>query len=246
MAREIPAEEAIRDAAAESEYAIEEVERVAQVIHDAVQDNLYEHYDGALNSGGADNLLYEIGDEVIFALSPYDLFREVRDYGEEVENGLVLTAAEAFLKNFQAGGETVAVAGTLARSRDPPMFYPIKVFKTDEWKRGEAHALQMFEAYTSRAKMSASEALDYWATERMGHTPEKWAGYRDVGSEAVRKNRRQAKDKIGENGLGSGHENNNIHVAFLDDVPEDGPYDEDEDRYLVPEDGRLVWESGEE
>jgi hypothetical protein len=120
------------------------------------------------------------------------------------------------------------------------------VQKPEQWQLGEAHALQMFEAYTSRANMTASEALDYWVTQRMNKSPAEWAGYRDVGGEAVRKNRRQAKEKVNENGLGSGYEENDIQVASRDDLPEDGVYDEEEDRYFMPFEGYLTWEGNKE
>ncbi len=98
----------------------------------------------------------------------------------------------------------------------------------------------MFEAYTSRAEMSASEALDYWVTERMGKRADRWAGFRDVGAEAVRKNRRQARDKVAENGLGSGYENNNITAVSEEEMPDDGVYDDENDRYFMPFDGYLT------
>ncbi len=246
MARTLPDEEAIRETAADSEYTAEAIEEAVKVVHDAVQSNLYDHYDSALNSGGPDNLLYEIGSEVFFAFSPREVLRQVKDYDDSFDNQLILLAIEANLNDFQADGRTISISGTLARHRDPPAFYPIGVQKTDEWQRGEAHALQMFEAYTSRAEMSASEALDYWATERMGKRADRWAGFRNVGAEAIRKNRRQAREKVSENGLGSGHENNDIYAVKKEDTPEDGVYDDDEDRYFMPFDGYLTHTSDEE
>ena len=239
-------DEFVRESAAESEYTVSQVEEAVQTIHDAVQDNLYDHYDDALNSGGPDHLLYEIGDEVYFALSPLEVVKEVRDYGAELDKYLVIAGADAYLRFFQDNGHTVSISGTLARHRSHPNFYPIRVFKTEEWKRGEAHALQMFQAYTSRAEMSAAEALDYWASNRMRDGAMGWAGYRDVGPEAVRKNRRQAEEKLDENGLGSGHENNDIRAVPTEKIPENGTHDEDEDRYYIPTDGVLVWEDDEE
>jgi len=195
MERAIPGEEAIREAAAASEYTADQVRAAAECIHDVIQDDLYDYYDKAINSGGVDNLLYELGDEVVFALAPRRIARETKRYDDSLEEGQIFAAIEASLTDFQADDRTVAISGTVARSRDPPAFYPIRVKKTEEWQLGEAHALQMFEAYTSRAEMSASEALDYWVTDRMGKRPEEWAAFRNVGAEAVRKNRRQGRER---------------------------------------------------
>lgn len=45
----LPSEDAIQEAAADSEYTADVIEEAAGVIHDAVQSNLYEYYDSALN-----------------------------------------------------------------------------------------------------------------------------------------------------------------------------------------------------
>lgn len=44
--------------------------------------------------------------------------------------------------------------------------------------------------------LSPSEILDFWVTQEMSYSPDEWAEIRSVTAEAVRKNCRQARDKI--------------------------------------------------
>ncbi|MBX0305469.1 hypothetical protein [Haloarcula salinisoli] len=44
--------------------------------------------------------------------------------------------------------------------------------------------------------LTPPEVLDYWMTGEMGNAPKEWASQRDVHPEAVRKNVRQAKEKL--------------------------------------------------
>ncbi len=44
--------------------------------------------------------------------------------------------------------------------------------------------------------LTPPEMLDYWMTEELGNAPKEWASQRDVHPEAVRKNVRQAREKL--------------------------------------------------
>ena len=44
--------------------------------------------------------------------------------------------------------------------------------------------------------LTPPEILDYWMTEELGNAPKEWASQRDVHPEAVRKNVRQAREKL--------------------------------------------------
>jgi hypothetical protein len=44
--------------------------------------------------------------------------------------------------------------------------------------------------------LSPAEMLDYWMVEQQGWTPRKWSNERQIGAEAVRKNVRQAREKL--------------------------------------------------
>jgi hypothetical protein len=46
-------------------------------------------------------------------------------------------------------------------------------------------------------ELSPAEILDYWMVEERGWPPQQWSNDRQVGAEAVRKNVRQAREKLG-------------------------------------------------
>lgn len=242
MARDILREEYITSAASESDYGVEEVRDAVRQIHDAVQANLLDHYERCWLSGGLDYHLYDIDDEVWFALGEERVVEDLRDQDTEISPGLRRTALAAFRDAFQANGDTITLYRNIAERRTDPMFYPVCVQKSEEWVRGEQHTMQMFEAFVSRSKMSAAEALDYWATEFMDEGAATWCGKRDVSAEAVRKNRRQAQEKMAEYGFGDEYDVNDIHVDKAENGPDEGVFDEGSERYYVPIGGRLTYE----
>lgn len=50
--------------------------------------------------------------------------------------------------------------------------------------------------YFLHQRLSPAELLDYWMVQKTEFTPKNWAKVRDVHPEAVRKNIRQAKNKL--------------------------------------------------
>lgn len=68
----------------------------------------------------------------------------------------------------------------------------------------------------------------------MNTTPEGWGGKRNVQAEAVRKNVRQAKEKLGDGELGAAHERTRIRAVSTDEIPADGPHDPETDVFYVP------------
>lgn len=238
--RDIVRDSIIAETAEASGYSVEEVRRAVRVIHDAVRENLHEHYKRCWLEGGLDYHLFEVDDEVWFAMGRAEVADDLRSVDKELDLQLQAVGASAYQAQFQSNGDTISLYRNIVEQRENPMLYPIGTTKSEEWQRGEYHVMQVLQAFVNRAEMSPAEALDYWATEHRHNPPSEWAGSRRVGVEAIQKNQRQAEEKLAENGLGSGHDVNDVRVENEEDIPEDGVYDEEEERYYVPIDGTLA------
>lgn len=239
MAEKAIREREVREVAADSAYTAEEIAAAAETVHKAVRTNLVKHYEKCFVEGGLNYHLYDIEDEAWFAMGEEMVHEDLRDYGADLDRSLVLSVLGAFERVFQGDGSTITIPRPIARRRKDPMFYPVRVRKSDEWLAGEQHVMQLLKAFTKRAEMTPSEALDYWATEWQSKQASWWAGQRRVSSEAVRKNTRKAVDKINENGLGDGYESNMLRVSDAEDRNDKDVYDEESERYYVPIDGTL-------
>jgi hypothetical protein len=116
---------------------------------------------------------------------------------------------------------TLAVPGAIARYHKSDLWYPIHVPYPDEWQNGEWHSFQRFQELVSRYELSPAEALDYWAVERNNEDALSWGGKRNVQPEAVRKNIRQAKEKLNDEDLGAAHKTEQIQIVPAGDVPDE-------------------------
>lgn len=236
----------IEETAEDSDYSVEEISDAIQTIHDAIRSNLHDHYERCWLSGGMDYHLYELDDQVWFAMGDHEIRDDLRKADMDLEFGLQVTASEAFRDEFQVNGKTISMYRNIVERRSDPMLYPVATTKSEGWQEGEFHAYQTLKALVNRPQMSPAEALDYWVVEHLGTGQSEWAGARRVGEEAVRKNVRQAREKISEKGLGSGYDVNDIRVVDAEDWPDDSVFDEDRNRYYLPIGGHLAREGGEE
>jgi len=65
----------------------------------------------------------------------------------------------------------------------------------DVWRRSRLVLSWWFQELAEDG-LTPPEILDYWMTEELGNAPKEWASQRDVHPEAVRKNVRQAREKL--------------------------------------------------
>lgn len=224
----------LEEAAANNNFTVADLEGVEGKLQSAIQDRLNEHWEKCRLQGGEDYWLRENHNGVWLALNEYELHEELREAEVEVDNNLVKVVAFAHLEGFQQMNATIAVPGGIARYHKHDFWYPIFVPFPEEWQKGEWHSLQRLQELVSRYKLSPAEALDFWAVERHNEDGVSWGGKRDVQPEAVRKNVRQAKEKLKDDDLGAAHEKERFRVVSVDEVPDDKPHDEDEDPFYIP------------
>jgi hypothetical protein len=231
----------LTEVAAESEYTREELAEAEQTIEQALQEGLLKHYKSSRVRGGTDYwiLTEEQGETpgVWLALTTLDLTKALRDTGYDVERGKLAAVAIAHLDRFQDIGFTIGIPGSVARRVTDPMFYPIFVEYPEGWRDGEHHSLQRFQRLLGNFDLSSAEALDYWATTRMNQDAKDWAGVRGVDPEAVRKNVRQAHEKIEarrEDESESPYEVNRLRTVDVEEVPDDDPHDPEKDMFYAP------------
>lgn len=221
--------------AAENEVTKSDLEEYAEEIHEALQENLHEHFRRCRLESGSDYWILEHPrDGVWLALTKYQIQEELRKTDHEIDHEKIHAVAHASLDEFQNKGWTVEVPGSVWRSRDADIFFPIYVRYPEGWMEGQYFTFQRIQEFVWRYEMSPAEAMDYWTTEYMNRKPESWAGKRNVGPEAIRKNVRQAKEKLDDPENGATHEKAQFKTVSLDDVPEDKIHDTDKDVVYVP------------
>lgn len=233
----------LTEVAAESTFTREQLATAAEVVEKALQDRLPRHYEHSRLRSGTDYWLLNNNQGtdagVWLAFTIEELKKELRETGYDVESGQLAAVAIAHLEQFQAMGYTVGVPGPIARRTKDPAFYPIYVEYPEGWQDGEYNTLQRFQRLLARFDLSPAEALDYWAMERMNKASYDWSSVRGVGPEAVRKNVRQAEEKIEtlrEDETETPYETNRLRVVDLEEVPSGDPHDPDKDMLYVPTD----------
>lgn len=227
-------EDQLKETAAETGYTYDELVQTAEKLERAIQSRFHKHFERCHLSAGHDYWLLERRDGVWLAFNEAQLHDEMKRADIEFDPTKLKLVATAHLHAFQERDITIAVPGTVARSLRDPFFYPISVDTPDGWEEGQIYARQQFQELVSRYNCSPAEALDYWAVEEMYEDSISWAGKRNVDPEAVRKNVRQAKEKLNDDDLGATHENADIRPVRIDEVPAEKPHDPDEDMIYVP------------
>lgn len=238
----------ITNAAADSEYTADELSQTAKELERAIQSRLVKHFERCRLKSGGDYWLLEDHrgrPGVWLAFNQFEFEEELRKADRDCDPGMLFAVASAYLEQFQARDLTIAIPGPVARSYNDPFFVPIHVGYPDGWEDGEWHAFQRFQELIWRYDMTPAEALDYWIVSRLNQSPSEWAGKRNVQAEAVRKNVRQASDKLLDDDLGAAHEREQIRPVNATDVPSDGLHDDEKDLFYVPTDGSGEFDSSE-
>lgn len=224
----------LKDIAAESSYTLDELKEADEKLEKALQGELLEHFKKSRLQSGPDYWLLEDGGGVWLVFNMDGIEMELQSADVEYDYDKIWLVAYASLDEFQSKDLTVAVPGTVARSRKKHLYFPIYVRFPEEWQRGEQHAMQRLQELVSRYEMSPSEAMDWWAVQLMDEKPTEWARKRNIQPEGVRKNVRQAKEKLQDDDLGATHENGQFRPVSTDEIPAESPHDEDEDVFYVP------------
>lgn len=221
------------------EYPSSELAETADNLHSAIQNQFNDHFKWCFLRSGRNYWLLEEKTGVWLAMNKFEIAQQMRDSDIEYDKEKLISVAYAYLEQFQDKGLTIKVPGAVARKLEDPFFHPIFVPYPDDWDKSEYNKLQRFQMLVWRYEMTPAEALDYWATRRMNQSAAEWAGKRNVQTEAVRKNVRQAEDKLGDDELGATHEKNLIQAVSVDEVPNGKPHNEEEDVFYVPTDESL-------
>jgi len=229
----------LEEAAENNDFSLSELEEVEEKLVSAIQSRLNKHWKHSQLRSGEDYWLLEDGQGVWLALNDYELHEELREADIECNSRLVKVVAFGHLVGFQQQNATIAVPGAIARYNKSDLWYPIYVPFPEEWQNGERHSRQRLQRLVSRYNMSPAEALDYWATTRHNEDSNSWGAKRDVQPEAVRKNVRQAKEKLNDEDLGAAHEKEKIRIVSTDEVPSDKPHDEEKDLFYIPTEEHL-------
>ncbi|SEP33477.1 hypothetical protein SAMN05216388_10982 [Halorientalis persicus] len=227
-------EQRLREKAANSEYTVDELDLLAESLERTLQSQLTEHFKQSRLKRGPDYWLLEDSHGVWLALSEYELQKMLKEAEVEFDSQKLLKIAFAHLESFQDMGYTIAVPMSVARYLEDSLFFAIYVRFPEEFQNGEYHTFQRFQELLYRYEMSPAEALDYWAVEHMNESARGWGAKRNVQPEAIRKNIRQAKEKLKDEELGATHENSVLRTASVDEIPPGKPHDPEKDLLYVP------------
>jgi hypothetical protein len=235
MGSATPSEEHLKELAANTEYTLNELDATAETLQETLQERLNKLFENNRLHSEDDYWLIDMSGGAWIGFSIMELAEELRRTGHEYDNAQLQAVAYAHLEYFQDTMEmTVAVPAPVARRLEDAFIFPIYVSYPEEWRECQTHVLLRFQELVWRYGMSPAEALDYWVTEIQGQKLSMWAGKRGVEPEAVRKNVRQAREKIEDESLGAASKETNIRAVSLQEVPEDSPYDEEEGIFYVP------------
>lgn len=231
----------LAEAAQYTAWTKSELVEVADALQYALQSRFTHYYESSKLSGGSDHWLVNerMGTEAAWlAFTESEIVNDtsvrenvLSEYDREALN-IVLAAN---LLTFQELDYTIEIPGTVARQVTDPFYYAIWVPYPESWHDAQYHTFQQFQKYINRYEMSTAEALDYWVTEIADQSLNRWAASRGVGEEAVRKNRRQAQEKLSNDELGATHSNGDIQAVPIERIPDDDPHNEDEDMFYTPE-----------
>lgn len=224
----------LKEIAAESELTIGELSETADKLEEAIQSRLLKHFKRCHLEAGRSYWILDRPNGAWLAFNEFQLHDEMKRADIEFDPGKLKSVASAHLDAFQAKDITIAVPGPVARSLKDPFFFPIFVEYPDGWDEGQIHSRQQLQELVSRYDCSPAEALDYWAVEEMYEDTVSWGGKRNVKPEAVRKNVRQAKEKLKDDDLGATHEDADIRPVRIKEVPAGDPHDPDKDIFYVP------------
>lgn len=231
-------DEHLSKVAAETTHTISDLRETADKLEQAIQSRLPEHFQSSRLYSGLDYWVLEHQDGrdrgIWLAFNKFELHEEMRETDIEFGSKRLLAVAHAHLDQFQALDLTLAIPGPISRKYEDPFFFPIFVSYPPNWEDSEWNTYQRFEELVGRYGLTPAEALDYWVLTRTNFNPTDWAGTRDVHPEAVRKNVRQAKDKMADIDAEPRRERNQIRAVDIDDIPDDSPHDTDTDLFYIP------------
>lgn len=186
----------IRDAAADHPVTTKQVRNVLRELQTALESKLNSLYEDAWIWGGAQTHLYDTEDGVFFAMTSHHLMQLLDD----VDKDAFRAACVAHEYQAQLLGFTVDRPTSYADNLKSD-YQPVFVRYPDHWLDALHHARQRM-MYLLHHDLTPAEALDFWALEHgMGclsgdQARRRWHVARDVDREAVRKTRRQAKEKL--------------------------------------------------
>lgn len=189
-------EDDIENAAARGELSPDEIEQALDQVQEAAEDDVGDLFESAFHTN--DKITTPA---VVICHHPAEhlIFGANTEYLDHVSDEADLTdvEAQAVQDAFYSYAEYRSESGfgvnreTVAKNRNNLLV----IEKPDGWGTAQLVAIWEFGSLCS-VGLTPAEALDYWVIEQQDWTPNTWSESRRVGPEAIRKNCRQAREKL--------------------------------------------------
>jgi len=181
----------LRDVAADTELTRDQL---ADSLDDlARQTDIVEYVERARGDDNEVKLLYRHPpNSFVFGVSEreWDSISGAAGFGETEQNAVRLW--------HSTRGRDLLTTGrghSVAEHPEDMISFVIQLPPQESWNWVTRELALWFEEL-AKGGMTPAEMLDYWAVEEQGYTPKDWAEPRGVSAEAVRKNVRQAEEKL--------------------------------------------------
>lgn len=177
----------VHPAAEEQDISTDKLGDTIRRIRNYTSDNVEHYLHLAWHIHHDEVLLGDVDESYIIALTSHEW--------EELADQLVFDDPTLKAVKTVHREHTDDLLDSLNPSHIPEDSTPFVIDYPENWARARENIQSHWGHFFSHG-FSPAEAIDYWMTQKTEFTPENWAKVRDVQPEAVRKNVRQAKDKL--------------------------------------------------
>lgn len=188
----------------ETEWSLDELIDTNNKLQDVFQENYNQHVVESQIGDGYDYILKRcVSDDIHgfwMGLTEDDLYNTFQQSSvvDEFNRKRLFDVAASHFSLFQSMGYTVGVPPAVDEKLPTPFHYAVRIERPNDAYSAEECVSSEFRIFLKKYDFNPAEAIDYWAIEIVGYSPKEWASDRGVGAEAVRKNVRQARSKMGE------------------------------------------------
>lgn len=177
----------VHSAAEEQDLPRDRVGNTLQRIRNYAGDNLEEYLQTARDPHQEGVYLADVNQSYIVALATH--------HWEELADHLVIDEPMLQAVKTIHRQHVENTLDSLDHTDIPTNTTPFVIDYPKNWVRARG-AVHGHWGYFFHQGLSPAEVVDYWMIEKTEFTPDNWAKIRDVQPEAVRKNVRQAKEKL--------------------------------------------------
>lgn len=192
-----PPTKRLRDVAAKTEVTAQQLQDIIEKTQKQIE--LTEYLNKGWNDpeSGVRVVFRNPPSDYVFAISPpiWDSIVDGADFDEKE-----IKAAKEW---HMARGRDLAITNKMGGTTDleeGELYLVIRLPLVENWQWVESDLSMWFEQLGEQG-LTPAEMLDFWAIETCGYSPREWSESRGVTPEAVRKNARQAKQKISDPSL---------------------------------------------